>query len=619
MKGKWKIKFENVQDGEKLIVDDSNWHLIHVPSAWGHQKIHYRGIAWYRLHLKINDNFKNQKLGFVIPNILDAHKVYFNGHLIGQSGVIDPSLKNFQYNPKSNIYIIDPSWIDYNESNVISIHVQSILLVGGMLQDTYIGEYDKVQNQWINDIIIRSAMSLASIVFALYNLVIFFGTKEKSNLYMAVLFLSMGLLILTFHRIDSWIYNNFYVYYFLFSFAASCTHTFHLLFFHKEFEIPFKKVEIVLFVIYTMVALFNLFACLHYPSLLIRNQITIGIQNLLHVGFISFSGYYCIKILIQKKYSNYVYAIGYIIILPFIIDEVFIVVNIKENYKFHSMYIGLLLMLSFSINLSMKQLQLFKKIIQLKKDYSDQLEKEVLTKTRELIQTNQDLVYSNNSMNKLFSIISHDLRSPMDALNGLMYIFQKKDLSHQQFKKYVKEISQNIEYNKYLLDNLLNWSSSQIKELKPKIELFEINSLIWEVIDNMKNILNRKEIQIEFKQEIPLIIKADISIVRLVLINLINNAIKFSERESKIFIQLNSSENKIEISVIDHGIGLQKSLDTLFQIHSVSTSCGTENEKGAGIGLMLCKEFLLKMGESIIAENNSDKGARFIFTLSKIV
>lgn len=153
-------KFEDVQNGESLDLNDSDWGFISVPGLWAIKGIHYKGIAWYRLHLNISSNLKGEKLGFQVPNILDAHKVYFNGNYIGESGKIDPTLVDFHHNPKSDVYSIEPDMVRYDTKNVISIQMQTFISIGGTANETYFGLLPLVKKEFLTTVIIRSAFSI---------------------------------------------------------------------------------------------------------------------------------------------------------------------------------------------------------------------------------------------------------------------------------------------------------------------------------------------------------------------------------------------------------------------------------------------------------------------------
>jgi hypothetical protein len=185
-----------------LDLNDSDWSFISVPGLWAIKGIHYKGIAWFKLHLNISSNLKGEKLGFQIPNILDAHKVYFNGNYIGESGKIDATLVDFHHNPKSDVYSIEPNMVRYDSKNVISIQMQTFISIGGTANETYFDLLPLVKKEFLTTVIIRSAFSISFIVFSIYIFFSYFGLKEISYIYGSLTFLCFSLVDFTFYQIE---------------------------------------------------------------------------------------------------------------------------------------------------------------------------------------------------------------------------------------------------------------------------------------------------------------------------------------------------------------------------------------------------------------------------------
>ena len=236
---------------------------------------------------------------------------------------------------------------------------------------------------------------------------------------------------------------------------------------------------------------------------------------------------------------------------------------------------------------------------------------------------NKQLKKLNTEKDKFLSIIAHDLKSPFSALLGLSKLLTKNfdNYDVQKQKKFVNIVHQGMQNIYKLLENLLLWSRSQ----KGTVDFNPINENLFLLAEETILLLTQAIASktIYLKNDIPenLIAKVDKNMFLIVIRNLISNAIKFTPREGIILIKacLTEDENKkkyIEISVKDNGVGILPEIQAqLFNISHNTSTHGTENETGTGLGLILCKEFVEKHGAKIWIESKVDEGSEFIFTL----
>lgn len=238
---------------------------------------------------------------------------------------------------------------------------------------------------------------------------------------------------------------------------------------------------------------------------------------------------------------------------------------------------------------------------------------------QKIIHQNEQLVQLNQEKDKFFSIISHDLRSPLHGLLGITKILCE-DFSSFSTAEF-KDISQNIYYsalNIYkLLDNLLLWSKLKRGMLTYTPQIFELKEIINNNILTVKRKAIDKEIEIEINGDDSLRVYADLHMIDSVIRNLLTNALKFSYRNGKILIEYKKySADEIIIKVQDFGIGIKKeSIPKLFKIDEKINSSGTEGEPSSGLGLILCKEFVEKQKGKIWVESEHGSGSSFYFTL----
>ena len=233
-----------------------------------------------------------------------------------------------------------------------------------------------------------------------------------------------------------------------------------------------------------------------------------------------------------------------------------------------------------------------------------------------LKESEQQLKELNTTKDKLFSIIAHDLRTPFTNIIGLTGLLIDNSIDFEESEKYIKILNSSAKNTLILLDNLLNWAKSQTGQLIFKPEKIIISNVIQEIIALNKLHADTKSISVSYTSSNDLEVFADVNMLRTVLRNLISNAIKFTNTGGLVNIKSILKNNLVEISISDNGIGInEEKHKILFEIISNTTTLGTANENGSGLGLVLCKEFVNKNGGTIWAESEEGKGSCFKFTL----
>ncbi len=243
--------------------------------------------------------------------------------------------------------------------------------------------------------------------------------------------------------------------------------------------------------------------------------------------------------------------------------------------------------------------------------------KHTITELRNAQKTLEDL---NKEKDKFFSIIAHDIRSPFNTLLGFSEMLAKKrhdidkaqlDLIHQNLYK----STQNT-YN--LLENLLIWASSQMKKSQVNILTIYPGKLIPEIIKLFNAAINEKKINIICEIDVDIACLADKEIFKIIVRNLISNAIKFSFSGGNIYIFGKPIKNSVfKITIKDEGIGMSDDkLNNLFSIGKTFSNVGTNNEGGSGLGLIITKEMVEKINGRIYASSSPGLGTEFSFTLA---
>ena len=224
----------------------------------------------------------------------------------------------------------------------------------------------------------------------------------------------------------------------------------------------------------------------------------------------------------------------------------------------------------------------------------------------------------NATKDKFFSIIAHDLRSPLNQLIGLSEILQnmiKSDQSEDAIRM-VNIINESAKSGRMLLENLLEWSRSQTGSMNFHPETLDLSTLTKEVIDLVAQNARQKEIAIVSNIRNETTAFADANMVKTILRNLISNSIKFTFKGGEIQLDAKVNKNKVTYSVTDDGIGIAESdIKKLFRMDVNPKTIGQSKEKGTGLGLILCKEFVeINRGE-IWVKSEFGKGSSFLFSL----
>ncbi|MBE0650414.1 MAG: PAS domain S-box protein [Bacteroidales bacterium] len=224
----------------------------------------------------------------------------------------------------------------------------------------------------------------------------------------------------------------------------------------------------------------------------------------------------------------------------------------------------------------------------------------------------------NASKDKFFSIIAHDLKNPFNAIIGFSDLLAEKikDKDYDGIEELTDLIQKSSERTFALLMNLLEWARSQTGRVKFEPEMLNVNHMIKESTEALQDIAAHKSIDITVKTHEGDTVFADRDMTSTILRNLVSNALKFTGVGGKIDISAVRENGHVLMKVKDNGVGIDKeNQDKLFRIDESYSNPGTLNEKGTGLGLLICKEFIEKNGGSIWVESEPGKGSTFNFTL----
>ncbi|WP_020404753.1 tetratricopeptide repeat protein [Gracilimonas tropica] len=234
----------------------------------------------------------------------------------------------------------------------------------------------------------------------------------------------------------------------------------------------------------------------------------------------------------------------------------------------------------------------------------------------ELQDRKDELEQLNQAKDRVFAIVSHDLRSPLTSVQGVLELVKDELLDGNDLKKLVEEIDVSIKENVDVIEDLLAWAKEQLSGMKMVSEKVELKPLINDVIQSQSFLAIRKDISLTSTLDDE-IIKGDTNATRIIFRNLISNAIKYTEKGDSVEVSSKQNDNSVIIKVKDNGVGIPKeSAQKIFNSKTWSTE-GTKKEKGSGFGLSLSKEFTERMGGRIWFESEEGEGTTFFVELPK--
>ena len=225
---------------------------------------------------------------------------------------------------------------------------------------------------------------------------------------------------------------------------------------------------------------------------------------------------------------------------------------------------------------------------------------------------NRELLATINNRDKMYSVIAHDLRSPMASIRMVLNLAVaaiSPDVVGQEIFDLIDKANKESEDVHDLLDNLLKWTKSQTGRLSVVMQDLDLNDIIPGVVDIFEMIAANKKIKLSYTGG-STIVRADNDMLKTIVRNFMSNAIKFSPEDSTIEITVTSDADFAKISVRDHGVGIAADrLSSIF--HKGETTYGTGGEEGSGLGLQLCQDFARKIGGDVMVESVEGEGSTF--------
>lgn len=274
-----------------------------------------------------------------------------------------------------------------------------------------------------------------------------------------------------------------------------------------------------------------------------------------------------------------------------------------------SVLLLLIACIAIAKSMSKKKIERYNQLLETKNSEIEK-QKQVLEDSK------NELSKLNDIKNKMFSVVSHDIRSPLASLQTMLELYNISALSAEEMIKMFPQISELVNNTSNFVDNLLHWANSQFKGIKVIKTNFNLKDSINDELKLLQKKSGEKKISFSIDINDSPIVFADKNMIGIIIRNLLNNALKFTNANTSINIRSTQNENEVFLSIKDEGVGMtQQQLKDLF-VAGVSTH-GTGNEKGTGLGLILCKDFIEKNDGRIWVESEAGKGSTFNFSLPK--
>ncbi|MFD0792780.1 sensor histidine kinase [Mucilaginibacter litoreus] len=249
------------------------------------------------------------------------------------------------------------------------------------------------------------------------------------------------------------------------------------------------------------------------------------------------------------------------------------------------------------------------------KQSADEKAAAIELKNQQIVKQNRELERVDSEKNKLMSIIAHDLRSPLSNIQNYLELITEYELETQERKMVEGDLLKVTRRTLDMLSKLLIWSKAQMDGVNVKLGYIRLRDALYSTVELEKAIALKKEITLFAELDWDIRIIADTDMLQLVMRNLISNAIKFTQRGGKISFKAKQIGTECWLIVRDNGIGMSADKQAeLFSLHAAST-VGTQNEKGVGLGLLLCKEFTELQGGKIWVESTPKEGTAFFVSM----
>lgn len=606
LRGNWNFYWQEFKTPIfKPVASDST---IVVPASWSKGNT-YPVIGYATYHVNIAVNNSEQPLSISLPIINSAYEVWINGKLLHQVGRVASQADQYEAKLENSlVHLPDTTSIDILLRVANFTYFSAGIVKVPTIGCTKILLAKQNQSKGILNFFSGSLFAIfvyQFILFALY-------PKGKPYLWLSLVCLIISLRSMIVHggsfllpdlfsgiSEELWKKVEFGGVYILGILIA--LYVYHL------YDKVAKRLPVLIIGICSLGLLLFVITTPQY----IYGKL-LDVAHVVILGGIVYSFY---TILQAKRAGNdeaIILFYGLFAATPFFLIEIFLNNTIKKVNlvssltMFYPVEVGLLIFLGFQVYLLAQH---YAKSYKALSSVNIDLEQKINERSKELIETS--LV-----KDKLLSIISHDVKAPINSLKGVLMLFNKGLLEEREFKGLTENIEEELNKTSSLIDSILHWSKIQLSGSSINNEIFNLGELIESNIQLFKSASDQKEIHFSYSVN-SFTICWDKHILNMVLRNLLANAIKYSHHRGEINIYAKNDNGNITIGIRDYGVGMDDAfLKVLTTSKKVRSQPGTRGEQGNGIGLSLCKEYLNKAGGKLICSSKLNEGTEFLIFFS---
>jgi signal transduction histidine kinase len=596
LSGQWEFYWNQLLTPEDFNAERPA-NYIQVPGSWNRQGYPMLGFATYRV--KVLSPPHQQSLSIYFPFINCSARIWLNGKLMTETGVVSSSPDT--YKPRLSATIVSVPE-ETRELELIIQVANFTYFSSGLAGTPTLDNTSRILAKINRNNGIENFFAGSLIAMFIYLVILFFlYQRAVPNLWLALICLGVAMRALIVHGgsfllpgllpevpWEVWKKIEFGSVYAITAFFPMYIYS---LFPESANKKPTWFFNTLAGVMCTVV--------LFTPQYFYGQLLDIGHAGLL-LAFI-YAVYTIHKAWRAGNVDAKVILFGVLSSFPFILAEI-LQNTMLVSVKIHFMYLvelGVLVFLLFQVYLLANHYA---------KAYTN-LEKIVEERTEQLVNTN-------TVKDKLLSVMSHDIKSPLNSLRGVLNILNMGAIDKTEFLKLTQQIEGDLNKTGMLVENILLWTASQLKGVSLKPEKFDLYTVLEEHIHLFKTIADQKNIILSHHAAPGQYITCDRNILNLLLRNLMANAIKFSFENGVIQILSEIKADTLILQVKDSGVGMDaETLTKLMSPQPTESKSGTSNEKGTGLGLALCRDYLQKAGGEIHVDSTVNKGSTFTVTL----
>ncbi len=623
IEGEWRFFWEEIIDPS--LHSDSTGYIVSVPSSWKQLEdivpgIESRGFASYNLKILLPENI--HRVAFRFTEVFSGSGYYVNGKNIGFNGF--PGANSYQnlFETRPSLHTASPngSIID------LVIHVSNFhFRTGGMKGEIDLGIPMQIMNERANRQLRDSFLFGAFLIIGIFFLGMYFIHAELHKLFFSLICLLFAFRLILISESDyfDWITGVLHMRLEYISFGLMVPMFMMMIRYLFLNDFPKLFLKIVLWVCLLMIIILVVSPINFFSEALVYYYIIVALSALVIL-------YVMFKAIRRGRRYVWAYTIGVIVVIASFLNDILIVSDIIEtSYKAqYGMFIYATIFATiFSLesnNVLRHSEQLSLEISEVNENLESIVEErthELHQKSEELLKQQEEIEERNRELNQLiavrnrfFTIIGHDIRGPVGYTTQTVELLLRDDVAEDDKKELLTLLMKSSKATMNLLENLMVWGRAQIGNLVPKKEDFNLLPLIDETIELFDHALLEKSIKIHKTIGPSIQVKADKEQTKMIIRNLISNAVKFTGRNGIIKLSADASENAKEVvfEVSDSGIGIPSVvLEKLFSTEEFYTTHGTNSEKGSGLGLKLCYELITLNDGWIKVESKTGKGTTF--------